>query len=101
MIIGRAKGIPFIRVFPDYTTKMQMVERPAEVDLLACSFISQGGRYLIAKISDHEVKLAAMVEGFNGDVYEVATEVSADGIELPLAIDRLVRESVRKIAAVN
>lgn len=101
MIIGQPKGIPFIRVYPDNTLKMQTIERPVEVDLLAASFIARGGRYLIAKISDNEVRMTAVIQGMGDDVIEIASEASPDGIALPLAVDRLVRASVEKIAAVQ
>lgn len=101
MIIGQPKGIPFIRVFPDDTLKVQTIERPAEIDVLASSFIARGGRYLIAALSDDEVKMTAIVQGLGDDLHEVASEVSPNGVMLPLAVDRLVRASVARIAAVQ
>lgn len=101
MIIGAPKGIPFVRVYPDNSLKVQTIERPAEIDVLASSFIARGGRYLIAMLSDDEVKMTAIVQGVGDDVHEVAAEVSPNGIALPLAVDRLVRASVARIAAVQ
>lgn len=101
MMIGQPKGIPFLRVFPDYTVRMQMIERPAEIDVLACAFLAAGGRYMIAIISDNEVRLTAVVEGIGDDVHEIHSEVSPNGVMLPLAVDRLIKESVRKISAVQ
>lgn len=101
MIIGQPRGIPFIRVFPDESLKVQTIERPAQIDVLACSFMARGGRYLIAILSDDEVRMAAVVPGVDGEPIEVAAEVSHNGIGLPLAVDRLVRDSVARIAAVQ
>lgn len=93
-MIGLApKGIPFIRAFPDGGLRLEFIERPVDIDVKACRFIALGGRYFIAIISDDEVKLSAAVGGKDGEMYEVANEVSPNGIALPLAIDRLVKKS--------
>lgn len=101
MIIGQPKGIPFIRVFPDQSLKVQTIERPAQIDALACSFLARGGRYLIAILSDDEVKMTAVMSGMGDDLHEIASEVTHNGVMLPLAVDRLVRASVAGIAAVQ
>lgn len=95
-MIGLAppKGIPFIRAFPDGELRLQFIERPIDIDVKASRFIAVGGRYFIAIISDDEVKLSAAVPlGQDGQLEEIANEVSANGIALPLAIDRLVKKT--------
>lgn len=94
MIIGQQKGIPFIRVYPDNSLKGQIIERSPEVELLASVFISRGGRFLIAVLPNDTVRAAAVVEGINGDVLELAVEAVPNGFMLPPAIDRLVRAGV-------
>lgn len=101
MIIGQPKGIPFFRVYPTGPLKVQTIERPAQIDVLASSFIARGGRYFIAVLSDDEVKMSAIIQGLGDDLHEVASEVCPNGVMLPLAVDRLVRASVAGIAAVQ
>lgn len=101
MMIGAQKGIPFIRVYPDKSLKGEVIERPPEVELLASVFISRGGRYLIAVLSSNEVRMAAVIEGADGDPLELAAETAPNGVMLPLAIDRLVRAGMAKMATLQ
>lgn len=101
MIIGQQRGIPFIRVFPDKSLKGEIIERPPEIELLASVFISRGGRFLIAILSNNHVRAAAVVEGVDGDPIELAVESVPNGILLPGAIDRLVRNGMSKMATLQ
>lgn len=101
MIIGAPKGIPFIRVYPDNSLKAQTIERPAEVQVLADVFISRGGRFLIAMLSNNRVRMAAVVEGVDGEPIELAGETVPNGVMLPMAVDRLVREGMAKMATLQ
>lgn len=91
------KGIPFIRALPDGECVLQFIERPADIDVKACRFIAVGGRYFIAIASDDEVLLSAASAGPDGDLHTIATEAAPNGIQLVLAIDRLVRKSTEHL----
>lgn len=93
--------IPFIRGYPGGHKQVEQVERPPDIDLLAARFIACGGRYLIAKYSDDDVRMMAVVAAPDGELYPVAKSVTPDGPLLPGAIDNLVRESVKLLVTVQ
>jgi hypothetical protein len=97
---AQPKGIPFIRALPDGQAMLQFIERPVDIDVKACRFIAVGGRYFIAIISDDEVRMSAASAGPDGELREIADEVSPNGIALTLAVDRLVRKSVEHLEKV-
>lgn len=92
--------IPFIYVHADGACVKQ-IERPIDVQVLADSFINRGGRYLITLFADDVVQLQAVVKGWQGEPHTVASQAAPNGIMLPFAVDRLVRESVRQLDAVQ
>ncbi len=101
-IIGATPpGIPFLRVMPDQEVVVQPIVRPAAVTILADSFIIRGGRYVLALLPNNEVCLGAMIEGLDGEPFELCRETTLNGVMLPFAVDRLVRESFRLLASVH
>lgn len=86
--------IPFIRAFPDGHQVLSEIERPSDIQALANRFIAHGGRYLVAVLSDEEVRLVAATMGRDGETVEMASEVTANGPAILDAVDRLVRNSL-------
>lgn len=95
IIIGAPRGIPFLRVQPTGPVVVQHIERPTQIEVLAGSFITRGGRYLVTLMDDGEVRLGAVIEGADGEPYELVSGRAPNGVMLPLEVDRVVRESVR------
>lgn len=93
-------SIRFIRKFPDGSDGRTTIDRPHTIETMAATFRARGGRYVIYKHSDDKVELSAVrvikVDGEAVDMVTIATEFTPDGIELPLAVDRLVRASMAK-----
>jgi hypothetical protein len=91
-------AIPFIRSFPNGTTRLATVDRGEEMYALACQFIAAGGRYLVMKMPDESVELvAALGNGPGKEPTGVACETTEDGPAMLDAVDRLVRESVARL----
>ena len=88
--------IPFIYVgaTKDCATE---IERPIDIQVAADSFINRGGRYVMTVYSDGVVQLQAVVAGAAGLPHTIATQHVPHGPLVLGAIDRLVRESVRKL----
>lgn len=92
--------IPFIYVHRDGACVKQ-IERPIDIQVLADSFIARGGRYLITLFADDVVQLQAVVKGHDGEPFTMNTQAAPNGIMVPFAVDRLVRESVRQMDMVQ
>lgn len=93
--------IPVIRKLPDGSHRLEQVQRPKDVQLLADRFLHLGGRYLVAVLSAAEVKMAAALPATDRDEIVVIAEESApNGPGLPIAFDRLVRETNKRLEAV-
>lgn len=92
--------IPFIYVYRDGACVKQ-IDRPIDVQVLADSFIARGGRYLITLFEDDVVQLQAVVKGHDGEPFTMNTQTAPNGIMLPAAVDRLVRESVQRLDMVQ
>lgn len=75
---------------------LSQIDRGPEVEKLACEFIACAGRYLIEIRQDGKVHLMAIIDKAEGCT-EVAHEAVENGPELPKAVDRLIRESVKYI----
>lgn len=92
--------IPFIYVHRDGAC-VKEIERPIDIQIMADSFIHRGGRYLITLFEDDVVQLQAVVQGHDGEPFALNTQAAPNGIMLPFAVDRLVRESVRRLEMVQ
>lgn len=92
--------IPFIYVHRDGAC-VKEIERSIDIQILADSFIARGGRYLITLFADDVVQLQAVVQGFDGEPYTLTSQAAPNGVMLPFAVDRLVRESVRQLDMVQ
>lgn len=101
MMAGRPKGIPFIRAYPNGDYVMQTIERPGAIDFMAGRFIANGGRYFIAVMNDGDVRMDAAIAVPDGTLHTLATEQVENGPEVVEAVDRLVRESIRHLDAVQ
>jgi len=77
------------------------IERPIDIQIAADSFIARGGRYLITLFADDVVQLQAVVKGHDDEPYTLNTQAAPNGVMLPFAVDRLVRESVRQMDMVQ
>lgn len=98
IIPGGLYAIAFTRIFPDGSRKPVEVRRSLLTKMSADIFRDQGGRYMIAQMSETEAQLAAIVEAPNGDEI-VVVEFTARNTpqDMGPAVDRLVAESVRDI----
>lgn len=92
--------IPFIYVHADGACVKQ-IERPIDIQVLADSFINRGGRYLITLFEDDVVQLQAVVKGHDGEPFTLNSQAAPNGVMLPSAVDRLVRESVQRLDQVQ
>lgn len=92
--------IPFIRAFPSGEKRLQEIDRPAEIQVLANRFIAHGGRYLVAIHSDEKVELVAAL-GTSDGIRKVASETTPNGPEMIDAVDRLVKASVEGLDTVQ
>src|SRR5512139_3356597 len=93
-------SIPFIRAFPNGRQQVQTIRRPIGIHLLACQFLTRGGRYLIAAHGDGTVELVAATAG-QGELCKLAEERVENGPALIDAVDRLVRASVERLNALD
>lgn len=103
IIPGGPKGVRFIQKPLDdkLPPVARYIERPVDIQFLADTFAQAGGKYLIAADGD-QLRLAAILPHRNGtDILEVASATAINGIVLPLVVDQLVRESVRKMDLVQ
>jgi hypothetical protein len=95
--------IPFLYAVTDdgNTVEVMEIDAPAELEALAHGFINRGGRYIITDHSDPlAVRIAAVVEGVNGGICELTSEMAVRGSEQN-TVARLIFDSVRLIAPVN
>ena len=90
-------SIPIIRVYPNGRSGITEAHRPDAIQAAANRFIAHGGRYMVAKMSETEVRLMAGLRSRDGKLIEAATETVPNGLELLDAIDRLVSKSVRRL----
>jgi hypothetical protein len=94
--------IPVIRKLPDGSNRLEQVQRPKDVQILADRFLHLGGRYMAAVMSASEVKMVAALPAQDADdIVIVAEETAANGPGLVIAFDRLVRETNRRLEAVS
>lgn len=90
--------IPVIRKLPDGTHRLEQVQRPKDVQVLADRFIHLEGRYLIAVMSEAEVRMvAAMPVKGKQDINIIAEETAPNGPGLVIAFDRLVRAANKRL----
>lgn len=101
MIIGELKGIPFLRVQADGPVVLQAIERPVNVEVMASSFIARGGRYCISEMEDGTVTIWAVMKRLDGEPDLVVPHVNLMQLILPYEVDKMVRESVRKLDEVQ
>ena len=100
-LIGRPKGIPFLRVQAGGPVVVQFIERPIDIEALASSFIARGGRYLVCEMQDGTVTIGAVVKRLDDESYRIVPDVNVMQLMLPHEIDKMVRESVRKLDEVQ
>lgn len=92
-LLGEAKdsGVPFTRVYPDGSTRLQSIDRPRDIVFKARRFCLYGGEFGVALLDDGRVSLCAAWTNQAGDRPPVALERTSNGPEMLDAIDRLVR----------
>lgn len=88
--------IPFIRMNPSGQRSLQQISRSIPIEEKAAEFIDAAGRYLTEIRTDGKVHLMAIIDKAGG-CKEVAHETCDNGPDLPEAVDRLVKESVKHI----
>lgn len=96
-MISADRGIPFLRVQADGPVVVQHIERPVEIEVLAGSFLARGGRYLVCEMVDGTVTIGAVIKRLDDESYRVVPDVNVMQLMLPHEVDRMVRESVRKL----
>lgn len=74
------------------------IERPDEIEALAKQFIDSGGRYECEVLTTGHVSLTA-VHTVDDEEQDVAIEVCANGPDVPVRVDQLVRKSIEFIPA--
>lgn len=100
-IIGKEKGIPFLRVYPGGIVRAMLIERPIDIDVLAGQFMATGGRFCIGITEDGDVKIGAMMPTDGVEPIEVVSETVPNDIGLNAAIDRVVKAAVAKTLMVH
>ena len=93
--------IPFIYVFADGACGKNMEDRPPDIDLLGSTFVARGGRYVITLFADDVAQLQAVMHDARGEPYTLVTQTVPNGPLVLGAIDRLVRESMRRLDEVH
>jgi len=93
--------IPFLYGIVDDEIQVLEITASAELEVLAHSFINRGGRYIVTDSPDPmAVRMSAVVEGHNGGVHELTSEMAARGGDIN-TVARLIIDSVRLMAPVN
>jgi hypothetical protein len=87
-------GIPFTQyVLPHGERRDQWIYRPDDIEALAQQFIDAGGRYECEVLTTGHVSLTAVHE-IDGEEQDIAIEVCGNGPDVPVRVDKLVRDSV-------
>lgn len=86
-------SIPFTQfLLPDGRERPEEIDRPADIEAMATSFIEAGGRYTCEVLSTGEVSLAAE---FRDE--DIACVVCPNAVGVGLHVDKLVRASARHL----
>jgi hypothetical protein len=87
-------SIPFTQfLLPDGRERPEKIDRPAEIEAMATSFIEAGGRYTCEILSTGEVSLAAEIRD-----EDIACIVCPNAVGVALHVDNLVRASARHLS---
>lgn len=92
--------IPVVQWLPGGNSIGRLADRGEGVYAVACRFLSAGGRYYSAFRADNVAELVAgfpVEDGAKGEIVLVARETVENGVEVGLAIDRLVIASVEQM----
>ena len=76
---------------PDGRAKEMLIDRPDEIANKAQAFIDQGGRFDIEMLMTGDVSITAEITDHEGEVKTIAQEIVPNGLEVPIAVDRLVQ----------
>jgi hypothetical protein len=87
--------IPFTQYLrPNGRKRPVEIDRPKEIEAIACRFIASGGHYECEALTTGHASLTAVK--FDRDV---CIELRMNGPDVPVAVDKLVRRSGRYIEA--
>lgn len=97
-LVGEPKGIPFLVVQAgDTDVRWLPVDRPIDIEVMGMSFFNRGGRYCMSEMQDGTVSIWAVVKRLDGEPHLIVPHVTVMRLLLPYEIDKMVRESVRKL----
>ena len=80
-------------LLPHGERRQTRIERPAEIEALAETFIKSGGRFESEMLGDLETVSLTAVHKVDGEDNDIACEVCKNGPDIPDAVDRLVRHA--------
>ena len=93
------RGVPFTQYFlPRGRSERVRIERPAEIEALASDFIAAGGWYECEILTTGHVSLTACFR-VDDEPQDIVCKVCANGPQVPVKVDELVRASVAQAAS--
>lgn len=89
-------AIPFTQYMRPNGRKVSVsIERPADIEKIACGFIERGGWFEVEHLVTGHASLTACFV-IDGEPDDIAIRVVENGPAFPMAVDDLVREAAAK-----
>lgn len=96
--LDQMSGIPFTQyLIPDGRKRAQWIDRSAEVEVLAQSFIAAGGWYECEMLFDYVTVSLRACMNIDNQSHDIGYEIVENGPPVLDAVDRLVRKSATHV----